>query len=613
MDRPLSFARGYLLTAPLALLAIWGHHYPVGVDLPQHANLVRLWVELAVGPAEYGALYKISPFTPYALPYALAYPLARWGSTLVAIKVLLSLSTLSTPWALARWLRAVGGEPVLGLLGFPIVFGFAYLWGFLANTVSLPLLFLYLAAVERLAAPRNDDGPRVSLRDRDIFLRACAATGWGVLLFFGHGITFGVAALSGALRLLVARFRGGSLWRLLHLAPLFVLTVVWLALRETAKVDAPNWWLVSWDRFLTLFSGLFWPQASTAFAGVTAFALVLLLAVGRPAMNRSPGAWIPFVIALLSFLVLPDYVLSVYLVGTRFSIYVQAFALALWASQASHARARGTALVVVALAMASLVFLNVRLSRWNAELDGFRELCLKIPDGADVQTFLHQQGGGSAVFGPREVAQVPAWVAAEKGGLIENDSAMYAQMPVQRRPRRFPTRYRYLFARGDEHTARVQVAHAFPDASLVGQAGGWFLFERQPLVTGAFTVVRSAQEAGELHVDHSMTGSSLVVAGVAFARGLGTHARSFLRIHGAGDKATLEGGCGIDDAAPPDAALTCRIVDPNGGTLWTSGPMTRGTPVKRFSVPLDAHHEALLLTAADAASAGNFADWVLLR
>ena len=41
--------------------------------------------------------------------------------------------------------------------------------------------------------------------------------------------------------------------------------------------------------------------------------------------------------------------------------------------------------------------------------------------------------------------------------------------------------------------------------------------------------------------------------------------------------------------------------------------MTRGTPVKRFSVPLDAHHEALLLTAADAASAGNFADWVLLR
>ena len=613
MDRRLSFAQGYLLTAPLALLAIWGHHYPVGVDLPQHANLVRLWVELAIGPAEYGALYKISPFTPYALAYAIAYPLARWGSTLFAIKALLSLAALLTPVALARWLRTVGGEPVLGLLGFPIVFGFAFVWGFLANTVSLPLLFFYLAAVERLAAPRKDDGPQVSLRRPEIFARGCAATGWGLLLFFAHGITFGVATLAAALRLLVARRQGVSLGRLLHLAPLFVLTVVWLTLRETAKVDPSDWWLVSWDRFLSLFSGLFWPVAHVVFASVTAAALVLLLAIGRPRLNRSPGAFIPFVLALAGFFVLPDYVLSVYLVGTRFSIYVQAFALSLWASEASVSRARSTGVVVAGLAMASLVFLNVRLSRWNVELDGFRELAAKIPDGADVQTFLHQQGGGSAAFGPRELSQVPAWVAAEKGGLIENDSAMYAQMPVQRRPRRFPTRYRYLFAHGDLHTARVQVARAFPDASLVAEAGGWFLFERQALVTGAFTVVRSAQEADDLRVDHSATGSPLVVAGVAFAHGLGTHARSFVRIHGTGDKATLEGGCGIDDAAPPDAALTCRIVDPDGGTLWTSGPMTRGAPVKRFSVPLDARHDALLLTAADAASLGNYADWVLLR
>ena len=48
----------------LALTAVWWHRYPVGVDLPQHANLYELWWQLREGPMEYQLLYRDNPFTP---------------------------------------------------------------------------------------------------------------------------------------------------------------------------------------------------------------------------------------------------------------------------------------------------------------------------------------------------------------------------------------------------------------------------------------------------------------------------------------------------------------------------------------------------------------------
>src|SRR5262245_35973828 len=87
----------FLGCSVLALLAVWAHRYPVGVDLPQHANLFRLWTELSKGPLEYRQLYRVELFTPYLLPYALAYPLTWLFGALAAVKLLFSGVALATP------------------------------------------------------------------------------------------------------------------------------------------------------------------------------------------------------------------------------------------------------------------------------------------------------------------------------------------------------------------------------------------------------------------------------------------------------------------------------------------------------------------------------------
>ena len=55
--------------ALLALTAVWWHRYPVGVDLPQHAHLYKLWWQLREGPIEYQQLYRYNLFTPDFLPF----------------------------------------------------------------------------------------------------------------------------------------------------------------------------------------------------------------------------------------------------------------------------------------------------------------------------------------------------------------------------------------------------------------------------------------------------------------------------------------------------------------------------------------------------------------
>src|SRR6478735_43084 len=123
--------RAYAFNALLALAAIWLNRYPVGVDLPGHAQMFEMLVHYGDPRTSYRFYYYIDFFTPYALAYLVAWPLAKVGGALFAVKGLLSIVALTTPLALARWLRAVGGEVWMSLFGFVLAFGFPYLWGFL--------------------------------------------------------------------------------------------------------------------------------------------------------------------------------------------------------------------------------------------------------------------------------------------------------------------------------------------------------------------------------------------------------------------------------------------------------------------------------------------------
>ena len=96
----------YLVCAALALVAIWGHRYPVGVDIAQHANLLRIAADMTFGPTEYRGLYHVDLFTPYLLAYVIAYPFTLLFGAVAAVKCLLTLAVLGTPLMMRRLQQA---------------------------------------------------------------------------------------------------------------------------------------------------------------------------------------------------------------------------------------------------------------------------------------------------------------------------------------------------------------------------------------------------------------------------------------------------------------------------------------------------------------------------
>jgi hypothetical protein len=57
----------YVVCALIALAAIWGHRHPVGIDIAQHANLLRALADYSIGRIECRSICRIELFTPYVL------------------------------------------------------------------------------------------------------------------------------------------------------------------------------------------------------------------------------------------------------------------------------------------------------------------------------------------------------------------------------------------------------------------------------------------------------------------------------------------------------------------------------------------------------------------
>lgn len=591
----------FLLCSLVALVAVWGHRYPVGVDLPQHANLFRLWTELSKGPIEYRQLYRVELFTPYLLPYALAYPFTKLFGALAAVKLLFSAVALSTPLLMRRWLKTVGADPRFGLVGFVVAFDFPYVWGFFSNVVALPLVFAYLASFEEQGAR-----PRIG--------RVALTSALAIALFLSHGITFGLAACAAGLSFVLGgrwleRFR-----MLIHFVPPALVAVAWLALRHRQTSSHPIQDYVNWDRLVTLFSGHFMPYPDQKFALVAASAVVLFLGLARPRLGWGAGRAAPFLLALLGFLAIPDWIASTWLVGSRLCVFVHAFAPALLAPRDSDALARQWLHVLGALCLGFLVLLNVRLAAFNTEVAGMDRIASQIQPGMDVQTLVPETDSNSPTFGAGQLGQMPAWLTAERGGMIENDSgaAIYYQIPIKRNDVPFPWGFRYVIAHGNYRNYAGHLRRLTGSKAPVARDGDWLLFERSHIETNDYVVVREAQGWGKLAENRSIAGSPLEIAGVKFASGLGAHAQSFVRLRFKRDARALHGKCGLDASAGAAGEVKFRIRGDDGQVLFESPLLRGGAPAVAFSVPLAGKRELLLEANAPNGIASAHADWVEL-
>lgn len=590
------------LCSLVALVAVWGHRYPAGIDLPQHANLFRLWTELSSGPWEYRRLYRVELFTPYLLPYLVAYPVTKVVSALAAVKVLYTGTAIGLPLLMRRWLKTIGADPRLALVGFVAAFGFPYIWGFFSNVVALPLVFGYLNSFER-------QGERPSIG------RIAATAAWAVALFLSHGIAFGIAMGAAGISYLL---RWGWLrrWRaLVHFLLPAGVAVTWLLVRSTAVNNHPIQDYLDWQRIVTLFSSAFMPFPDERYAKFSLAGVVLFLLVARPKLRFGAARIAPFALALIAFLALPDWIASTWLVGSRLSVFVHAFVVALLVPREGDPVARQWFHVLGALTLAFLVVLNVRLAGFNRELAGLDVIAQAIPKGSDIETLVVRTNLNSEVFGNDQLGQTPAWVTAKRGGMIANDSAVsiYYQIPIKRNDVPFPARSRYVIGHGDRRQYRNVMRAATGSSAPLARSGQWLLYERPGFETGDFVVVRDAQGYGTLAQDRSISGRALEIGGVKFAQGLGAHADSFVRIRFKRTAQKFSGSCGLDSNAGGPGEVVFRVRDDSGRVLFESAAMKGGMPAQSFSVPLTGQPELLLEATAPHGISFAHADWVDLR
>lgn len=590
----------YPVCALLALTAVWWHQYPAGIDLAQHAHLYKLWWQLREGPLEYQQLYRYNLATPYVLPFALGALLTKALGALFAVKCLLSLTALATPLTMARWLKTVGANPMFGLFGFLLAFDLTYLWGFLSHSLAMPLLFGYLAAFERqYETPTN----------RGILLTFVL----GLALFLSHGIVFGMAMLASGVSYL-CRCEVFNKWRAgVHLVPLALMTVAWGLMQRRPNSSAPRDWFIDTDRLLSLFSGPFVSTGDGFWATVGVAILLILALVGRPRLVFSVARTVPLALSLLLFVILPEWIASTFLVGTRFCVFVHGFAPASFAPRTHDRLGRHLPRVVMVLVVLCLVVLNVRLQRFNEEANGFDELAAALDPQGDVMQLVTKTDSHSAIFGRWQFGQMPAWITANRGNLIQNDSARYFQMPVRREPTGRPTYYRYVIARGDLARATRVVRRYRPRAQFAGAYGKWLLFEDPPRKLGPLTIVRDAQGWKSLKYDRSVSGAALRINGREYSQGLGAHAPSFIRVRADQGGTKLSGLVGVDDGSRGKAAMSFRIRESEGKVLFQSEEMTSNMDAVPFSVPLDESRELLLEVLIRGPKRFAHASWVDLH
>jgi hypothetical protein len=391
------------------------------------------------------------------------------------------------------------------------------------------------------------------------------------------------------------------------------MTVAWGLMRRNPNSSPPRDWFIDTDRLLSLFSGPFMPTGDVTWAAVGVAILLILAIVGRPRLVFGVARTVPLALSLLLFVILPEWIASTFLVGTRFCVFVHGFAPAIFAPRTEDPLGRNLPRVVSLLVVACLVVLNVRLHRFNEEASGLDELAAALAPEGDVMQLVTKTDHSSAVFGRAQFGQMPAWLTAKSGNLLENDSGLYFQMPVRRNSTGRPTRYRYVIARGDLERAKRVVRRYRPRAQFLRAYGKWLLFEDRPRTVGPLTIVRDAQGWKSLQYNRSVTGAALRINGRPYSQGLGAHAASFIRARADEGGTKLAGAVGVDDGSEGKAAMSFRIRNSDGKVLFQSNEMTSNVDAVPFSVPLDESRELLLEVLITGSTHDAHASWVDLH
>lgn len=381
-------------TAWLAALApIWWPRFLPLFDFPAHLVHIAIWHRLPDPSWHYQDFYRPSlhpvPYWGYWFPvHLLAYlvPLET------ANKLYLSLYAAALPASVAVLGRRLGRSPWIALFAFPLVYNFAFSYGFIGYSMSCALAHFTLACADR-CLERASPGRLAGL------LALALAT------YFTHFLPWLVMGLCfGAL--LVAR--RPPLSRSLP-ASLALLSTALLAAMSLGRVIDANLYGVAaggmhlvargerWQDALAsiprrLLQG--WPGAGDelAVAVLLVAALVLLVSArrrGGPARglaDRLPAIWAGF--ALAGYLVIPFYLFAPihwWNAGARLIVPAALYSILLVRGPI-EGRTRLALVPVLAVCVLYPIELGRRFAAFDGRLAGLVRLLERVPRGSSTLT-----------------------------------------------------------------------------------------------------------------------------------------------------------------------------------------------------------------------------------
>ena len=114
--------------------------------------------------------------------------------------------------------------------------------------------------------------------------------------------------------------------------------------------------------------------------------------------------------------------------------------------------------------------------------------------------------------------------------------------------------------------------------SAVAEDKQYSLAEANPgLITSGWNTTQANKSIG---------GNKLSVGGLAFEKGMGTHANSEFKVRLDGAALKLNGSVGVDDETQNKGSVEFKIYG-DGKLLWTSGVVRGGSKAVEFSVGLE--------------------------
>jgi hypothetical protein len=500
----------YIFTLAWGVTTFWIAPHPPLTDLPQHAGQIALLNDLLFGQSRWSEQFSINLLTPYLSTYAISVILSQVMSIATTFKLLLSIGYLAFVYMCIQLRKHFKVDARLDWLFVLPFFGFACKYGFLSFVLSAPIGLWFILVADKYAENTTKS-------------YAIQLTSIGLLLLISHGLmflfAFGVGFALLFLRALKIKYLISK--TMPYIIILLAFSVIFLVnIQLNKSLGLTEYSIEGSQNGLKNLELIRIPQAFfylLAGSKISIFPLIhipvifiLLIApwiFGLRINFRNIPACTFFIIIIAIFAFVPGYIFGTYFVYQRFSLFIIPSYALLFTLQSSHFKAhtlyaeliqKTMLMILIGACWIVLAFNTLSAVNFKKEAAEFDQLIGSLQPGHKALSLIldpiSKADNNSIAY-----MHYPLWYQAEKNGLVYDNFAIYAPMPVRFKPgqvhlgydRSDPASFDWIKHKGYMYKyffVRTRINGAIPinwfknapcSPQVIAHKGQWLIYESQ--------------------------------------------------------------------------------------------------------------------------------------